>query len=64
MIFPGGIVRALAAAAGDYYGNLIASGSNAAFRDRMFDFDALNRVIGTPEMLDLGRTYEGHDDGN
>ncbi len=64
VIFPGGIVRALAAAAGDYYGNLIASGSNAAFRDRMFDFDALNRVIGTPEMLDLGRTYEGHDDGN
>jgi hypothetical protein len=24
----------------------------------MFDFDALNRLIGTPEMLERGRRYE------
>ena len=28
------------------------------FRPRMFDFDALNRLIGTPEMLELGKQYE------
>jgi hypothetical protein len=24
----------------------------------MFDFDGLNALIGTPEMLELGRSYE------
>jgi hypothetical protein len=24
----------------------------------MFDFDALNRLIGTPEMLERGKRYE------
>ncbi|MDJ0629705.1 MAG: isocitrate lyase/phosphoenolpyruvate mutase family protein [Rhodobacter sp.] len=64
VIFPGGIVRTLAARAREYYGNLIATGSNAGFRDRMFDFSALNDVIGTPEMLELGRRFEGRDDSD
>src|SRR5690606_10615721 len=38
VIFPGGIVRAVAATQRDYYRNLIANGSNEAFRNRMFDF--------------------------
>ena len=59
VIFPGGIVRALARTAQDYYASLRATGSNAAFRDRMFDFDGLNTVIGTPQMLDAGKRYEG-----
>ena len=59
VIFPGGIVRALARAAQDYYGSLRAHGTNAPFADRMFDFDGLNRVIGTPEMLDLGARFDG-----
>jgi len=25
----------------------------------MFDFDALNKLIGTPEMLELGKRYAG-----
>ncbi len=58
VIFPGGIVRALAHAARDYYGSLARHGTNAPFADRMFDFRALNAVIGTPAMLDLGRRYE------
>ena len=57
-IFPGGIVRALAATARDYYGNLVANGSNEAFRNRMFDFAGLNGVIGTPEMLKTGERYD------
>ncbi|MCR9125166.1 MAG: isocitrate lyase/phosphoenolpyruvate mutase family protein [Rhodobacteraceae bacterium] len=56
-IFPGGVVRALAHAARDYYASLRANGSNAPFADRMFDFDGLNRVIGTPEMLATGARF-------
>jgi 2-methylisocitrate lyase-like PEP mutase family enzyme len=58
VIFPGGIVRALARAAQDFYGSLKRNGSTDAFRNQMFDFDQLNAVIGTPEMIAAGRTYE------
>lgn len=59
VIFPGGIVRALARTAQEYYASLAANGSNAPFADRMFDFNGLNRVIGTPEMLADGQRYDG-----
>ena len=58
VIFPGGIVRALAKTARDYYGSLASHGTNTPFRARMFDFHELNAVIGTPEMLALGKSYE------
>lgn len=58
VIFPGGIVRALARAAQDFYGSLKRNGSTDAFRNQMFDFDQLNAVIGTPEMIARGRAYE------
>jgi 2-methylisocitrate lyase-like PEP mutase family enzyme len=58
VIFPGGVVRALSATAVDYYQNLLANGSNAAFRNRMYDFQGLNEVIGTADMLALGKEYE------
>jgi 2-methylisocitrate lyase-like PEP mutase family enzyme len=58
VIFPGGIVRALAKAAQDFYGSLKSSGTTAQFRPRMFDFDALNELIGTPEMLARGKRYD------
>lgn len=61
VIFPGGIVRALARTAQGYYQSLRQTGSNAAFADRMFDFDGLNATIGTPEMLAAGRRYNGGD---
>ena len=61
VIFPGGIVRALARTAQDYYRSLHAHGTNEPFRERMFDFAALNRLIGTPEMLALGERYENFD---
>ncbi len=57
VIFPGGIVRALAKAAEEFYGSLQAQGSTEPFRARMFDFDALNRLIGTPETLARGKRY-------
>jgi 2-methylisocitrate lyase-like PEP mutase family enzyme len=59
VIFPGAIVRVLAKAAGEFYGALAAHGSSEPYRARMFDFDALNKLIGTPEMLELGKRYAG-----
>lgn len=59
VIFPGGIVRALARAAQDFYASLKANGTTDPFRDRMFDFDQLNAVIGTPQMIAAGKAYEG-----
>jgi 2-methylisocitrate lyase-like PEP mutase family enzyme len=58
-IFPGGIVRALAKTAQDYYQSLHANGSNRPFADRMFDFKGLNDVIGTADMLEKGAQYDG-----
>lgn len=58
VIFPGAIVRALAKAAEEFYGSLKAHGSTEPFRPRMFDFDALNRLVGTPDMLARGKQYE------
>jgi 2-methylisocitrate lyase-like PEP mutase family enzyme len=59
VIFPGGIVRALARMAADYYASLATNGTTEPFRNQMLDFDGLNRVIGTPEMITLGKHYEG-----
>ena len=59
VIFPGGIVRALAKAAEEFYGTLKAHGTTDPFRPRMFDFAALNELIDTPEMLARGKRYSG-----
>ena len=57
VIFPGGIVRALARMASEYYASLAAGGTSEPFRSRMLDFTGLNELIGTPEMLALGKRY-------
>lgn len=59
VIFPGGVVRAVAHAAQAFYAALLREGTSASFRGRMFDFDDLNAIIGTPELLALGKRYEG-----
>jgi 2-methylisocitrate lyase-like PEP mutase family enzyme len=56
-IFPGGIVRALARTAVDYYASLAAHRSTEPFRNRMFDFAGLNELLGTPDMLEHGKRY-------
>jgi 2-methylisocitrate lyase-like PEP mutase family enzyme len=61
VIFPGAIVRTLAKAAEEFYGSLKAHGTTEPFRARMFDFDGLNRLIGTPEMLARGKSYAGNE---
>ena len=58
VIFPGGAVRAATFQLQEYYAGLLENGSNAEFSKRMHDFDSLNAVIGTPELLSLGKKYE------
>lgn len=58
VIFPGGVVRALALAAREYYASLHRHGSNAPFGGRMLDFPALNRLLGTEAMLARGAAYD------
>lgn len=56
-IFPGGIVRALARTAVDYYASLATHRSTEPFRSRMYNFSELNELLGTPDMLDRGQRY-------
>jgi 2-methylisocitrate lyase-like PEP mutase family enzyme len=58
VIFPGGIVRALGRMASEYYASLAGRGTSEPFRSRMLDFTGLNQLIGTPEMLALGKRYD------
>ncbi|MEL6208296.1 MAG: isocitrate lyase/phosphoenolpyruvate mutase family protein [Pseudomonadota bacterium] len=58
VIFPGGIVRALARTAEDYYASLQANGTNQPFADRMHDLQGLNALLGTEDMLARGRRFE------
>jgi len=58
VIFPGGLVRAISHHMQAYFSNLLAEGSNAKFTDHMHDFKGLNDIIGTDDMLELGKRYE------
>jgi 2-methylisocitrate lyase-like PEP mutase family enzyme len=57
VIFPGGTARAMAFALQRYYASLHTHKTTAPFKDQMFDFDQLNALIGTPELLALGQRY-------
>jgi 2-methylisocitrate lyase-like PEP mutase family enzyme len=57
-IWPGGTVRYLAHALGEYFAALAHHGTTAPMRERMLDFTRLNKLIGTPELLKLGKKYE------
>ena len=61
VIFPGGTARAVAHTLQGYYASLRTHQTTTPWRHQMLDFDGLNRVIGTPELLALGRRYEGLD---
>ena len=59
VIFPGGLVRAFAHMAEEYLASLRQHGTNRPFRDRMLGFARLNDVVGTRDMLETGRRYDG-----
>ena len=58
VIFPGGLVRALAKTCEDYFSNLIKEGSNKKFLNRMHDLSGLNEILGTSNLLDKGKEYD------
>ena len=58
VIFPGGTARAVAHTLQGYYASLRTNGSTAPWQAHMLDFDGLNHLIGTPELLAKGRQYE------
>jgi 2-methylisocitrate lyase-like PEP mutase family enzyme len=59
VIFPGGTARTVAHTLQGYYASLRQHGTTAPWRGRMLDFDELNRLIGTPELLGAGKQYDG-----
>ncbi|MBQ1765849.1 MAG: isocitrate lyase/phosphoenolpyruvate mutase family protein, partial [Aquincola sp.] len=59
VIFPGGTARFVVRQLQRYFGSLRQHGSTAPMRGEMLDFDGLNEVIGTPELLARAKGYEG-----
>jgi len=58
VIFPGGTVRSVAHNLKDYYASLHQHQSTHMRRGEMLDFDQLNALIGTPDLMQLGKKYE------
>lgn len=58
IIYPGGTTRFIARQLQTYFANLLADGSTNAMREQMLNFDELNALIGTPELLAWGRQYQ------
>ena len=58
VIFPGGTARAVAHMLQRYDGSLQTHQTTAPMQGSMLDFDQLNALIGTPELLALGQHYE------
>ena len=63
VIFPGALVRALAFAARAFLGDLKATGATRGWQGRMLDFEGLNALLGTPELLAEGRRYDADAQG-
>ena len=58
VIFPGGTVRSVAQNLRNYYSSLHQHQSTLMRRDEMLDFDQLNELIDTPDLMQLGKKYE------
>ncbi len=56
-IFPGAMVRVISKAGAEYLSTLRRDGTTRNMLGRMNDFGRLNAIIGTDEMLELGRRY-------
>ena len=52
------MVRIIAKAGQDYLKALKEDCSTAQVRDRMFDFNGLNTLLGTAELLESGKRYD------
>ena len=57
VIFPGGLVRAIAHTAEQYFSSLNEMGSTRDYQNKMFDFEELNELLGTDRILEAGKQY-------
>ena len=57
VIFPGGLVRAIAHTAEQYFASLKEMGSTREYQNKMFNFEELNELLGTDRMLEAGKQY-------
>lgn len=57
VIFPGGTVRALAKQMADYFESLKQHQTTDPWRDKMWNFEELNQLIGTPELMQTAKKY-------
>ncbi|RZJ11196.1 MAG: isocitrate lyase/PEP mutase family protein [Haliea sp.] len=57
-IFPGGTARAVTHTLSRYYDSLRSHGSTTPMRASMLDFEQINTLLGTSELLAEGRQYE------
>ncbi|MEM5384881.1 oxaloacetate decarboxylase [Paraburkholderia phymatum] len=58
VIFPGGAARAVAHTLQGFYCSLREHGTSAPWKERMVNFDEMNGIIGTPELMDEAKRYE------
>jgi 2-methylisocitrate lyase-like PEP mutase family enzyme len=57
VIFPGGTARFVAAQLQRYFASLHSNGTTSPLQAEMLDFDGLNEVIGTPELMARGQRF-------
>lgn len=57
VIFPGAMVRVLSRAGAEYLAALRRDGTTAGILDRMFDFNQVNYLIGTDELIETAEKY-------
>ncbi len=58
VVFPGGLARAVGHMMNRYFASLRTHGDTAPFRGQMIDFDEMNTLIGTSDMLANGARYD------
>jgi len=58
VIFPGGTARAVLHTLQGYYASLRAHQTTRPWQEQMLDFEGLNAVIQTQELLEQGQRYE------
>ena len=58
VIFPGGTARAVTHTLQGYYASMHQHQTTAPWQEQMLDFDGLNEVIGTAELMAAGKRYD------
>lgn len=59
VIFPSGLARLASRQTQEYMASLLAHGSNKPFMDRVHEFNSIQQIVGTAEMLRKGEEYKG-----